>query len=113
EDFLRSELEVGAHEAFLRARAGVAVAARAQDPRVLDDGGVALPRFFGLVLEREERRDVLHSNPPLRMPNCSMFGRKVRRGRSGVERRVYVGWGDLSGRTASCSRLATDSAATR
>jgi hypothetical protein len=58
-ELLAGQLEGRRHQGALRPRTGRAVAARAEDPRAVEDRGVEVDRLLGAVVERQERGDLL------------------------------------------------------
>src|SRR6266508_7047817 len=59
-EFLSGEPECRRHERSLGAGPRVPVTRGVQDLRILEDRGVEVDRFFGLIVERQERGDLLH-----------------------------------------------------
>jgi len=63
-ELLALELKVDDHHGAFGTRPRVAVAADVEDLRVLEDRRIELRRLFGVVVEPEEWRDLLHTNSP-------------------------------------------------
>src|SRR5262249_15522334 len=60
EKLLSLDLESRNHDRALRSRTGIAITRDPDRLRILEDGDIEIHRFFGIVVEPQERRDFLH-----------------------------------------------------
>src|SRR5206468_91323 len=63
-ELLALELEVHDHHGAFGPRSRVAVAAHGENLGILEDRYIELRRLFGVAVEPEEWRDLLHTNSP-------------------------------------------------
>src|SRR6266545_363823 len=113
-ELLSGEPEGPGHERSLWAGSGVPIARRVEDLRVLENRGIEVDRFLGLIVERQKRGDFLHVSVLLTMSVATHPlepPRQKRRGERGLPlgghllAQALLRFPDLARRIARCEFL--------